>query len=146
MTCERDDIGCMRLGDLIRALRATKHLSQQRLSNLSGVDKGTINNIENGKTNSLRGEKYEKIAAAFGMTVEEMDALLATADVPIMVSPQTFAAIESLAKAANLTVRAYMDAHATSAKSRIIEPEQSDKAHDGTRNPRRRRLRQASKQ
>jgi transcriptional regulator with XRE-family HTH domain len=80
MTCELLNVGVKKskLGETIRDLRTTKHLSQGALARLAGVDRQTVANIEMGRTKGMRGAGFRSISSALGMSVEELDALVKT--------------------------------------------------------------------
>lgn len=60
----------MSTGSQIRKYRKTLKWTLDRLSDVSGVDTGTISALEN--RNSKRSEKFPAIAKAFGLTVEQL--------------------------------------------------------------------------
>ncbi len=62
-----------RVGKVLRDLRKKKRLSQDELGAAAGVNGQTISNIETGKVEP-RGDTYRAIAAALGLTVEQLDA------------------------------------------------------------------------
>lgn len=56
----------------IRVLRAEKKMSQKKLSELSGVCRTTISNIENGTKKNVMFSTLKSIADALGTTVENL--------------------------------------------------------------------------
>ena len=56
----------------IRVLRAEKKMSQKKLSELSGVSRTTISNIENGTAKNVMFSTLKSIADALGTTVENL--------------------------------------------------------------------------
>jgi transcriptional regulator with XRE-family HTH domain len=102
MTCEGVEQTDMTLGKLIRRLRRQKHLSQTALAQAAGIDPQTISNLEVGRTNSLRGEGYRRIAETLGKTVEEMDQMLA-AEAATSIKDETIVEAEKLGNAAGIT-------------------------------------------
>lgn len=61
------------IGDQIRDMREQLDLTQEQLGQKAGVSKDRIGDIEVGHRASRR--TYLKVAAALGMTVEQMDEL-----------------------------------------------------------------------
>lgn len=59
------------IGTRIRAVRATRRLSQERLGELSGTDRQTINRIEQGHV-STRIDTLLRIARALDMPLAEL--------------------------------------------------------------------------
>lgn len=59
------------IGTRIRAARASRRLSQERLGELSGTDRQTINRIEQGHV-STRIDTLMRIAAALDMPLAEL--------------------------------------------------------------------------
>ncbi|TLQ46784.1 helix-turn-helix domain-containing protein [Streptomyces marianii] len=59
------------IGAHIRALRRTARLSQERLAELSGTDRQTINRIEQGHV-ATRIDTLLRIAAALDVTIAEL--------------------------------------------------------------------------
>ena len=60
-------------GRAVFRLRDARRWSQNKLGALAGVDGQTVSNIETG-ARFPRGDTYEGIAKAFGMSVTELDA------------------------------------------------------------------------
>lgn len=56
----------------IRVLRAEKKMSQKKLSELSGVSRTTISNIENGTAKNVMFSTLKSIADALGTTVDNL--------------------------------------------------------------------------
>ncbi len=59
------------LGDRIRELRLNRNLSLANLSDSSGVSKGSLSSIENGRVN-LTVETCVKIAVGLGVRVQDV--------------------------------------------------------------------------
>jgi transcriptional regulator with XRE-family HTH domain len=58
-----------KLGERIRQLRHEAKISQEKLAELSGLDRTYINGVENGRRN-ISIINIEKIASAFGITLK----------------------------------------------------------------------------
>lgn len=61
----------MTLGERIRVLRNSRNVSLRRLSEITGVSKTTLSDIENDTKNTSL-ETIEKIARAFGLTTAQL--------------------------------------------------------------------------
>ncbi len=61
------------LGRLIEKKRLSKHLSRARLARKASVDVRTVYNIETGVTDTMRGEVFERMAAALDTTMTAID-------------------------------------------------------------------------
>ena len=59
------------IGTRIRAIRASRHLSQERLGELAGTDRQTINRVELGHV-STRIDTLMRIAAALDVPLAEL--------------------------------------------------------------------------
>ena len=62
----------MSIGKTIRELRHKAELTQKELAELSGVNRVTINAIENGYTKSPSVDVLMPLASAFGLTIDEI--------------------------------------------------------------------------
>lgn len=60
------------IGDNIRTLRDNAGFTQTNLAQFMGVDQGLISKIEKGER-SLSADMIEKLAALFGVTVEQLE-------------------------------------------------------------------------
>lgn len=60
------------IGENIKKIRALKNLSAYELAKRAGVGGATISEIESGKRKTLKGDTLEKIAAALGVTVNDL--------------------------------------------------------------------------
>lgn len=60
----------MEIKDILAQLKTENGLTTERLSQLSGVPKGTLNKLLNGETRNPRGDTLKKIAAALNCTAD----------------------------------------------------------------------------
>ena len=60
----------MELKDILNQLKSENGLTTDRLSQLSGVPKGTLNKLLNGETRNPRGDTLRRIAAALNCSAE----------------------------------------------------------------------------
>lgn len=60
------------LGENIRKLRISSGLTLQSLSERSGVGKGTISEIENGKVLNPKTETLQKLASALSISIDAL--------------------------------------------------------------------------
>lgn len=72
-----------KFGEVLRRLRKNKRLSQDAFAAAADLNGQTISNIETGKVAVPRGETYRNIAAALGMSVEQLDAAVGLTLYPI---------------------------------------------------------------
>ena len=72
------------LGENIRALRDNAGFNQSNLAEFLDVDQSMISKVENGER-SLSADMIEKLAALFGVTVEQLE------NQPVPVSKLSFA-------------------------------------------------------
>lgn len=70
-----------RFGIALRRARTRAKLSQEQLADLAGLNRTYVNKIETGRIYRPEDENIEKLAAALGMTPDE---LLATVEPPLM--------------------------------------------------------------
>ena len=68
------------IGIALKALRAQKGVSQERLALETGIGRRYMSDIENGRRN-VSLEIVEKIAAYFGMSASELVARIEQADI-----------------------------------------------------------------
>lgn len=59
------------IGNVIRALRESRRLTQVELATLVGISPKQVANIENGRSANLKQETIEGFAKAFGMSVPQ---------------------------------------------------------------------------
>ena len=57
---------------MIRELRMSLGMSQNKLAKLAGVRQSVISYIESGKTKNPRSDTLAAIAAVFGVTIEDL--------------------------------------------------------------------------
>jgi len=79
LVCDNTEV--FHVGDVIRKRRHERGLSLEELSDLAGVNKATISQVERGEANP-RADTIEKIAGALGMTTTEIYAALVLAALP----------------------------------------------------------------
>ncbi|AVK48959.1 hypothetical protein AXY43_13505 [Clostridium sp. MF28] len=60
------------IGENIKKIRVLKNLSAYELAKRARVGGATISEIESGKRKTLKGDTLEKIAAALGVTVNDL--------------------------------------------------------------------------
>ena len=60
------------MGDRLRVLRAVRHYTQARLSQLTGLSRQYLSELEQGKRPRPRGSTLDRLAAALEVTVEEL--------------------------------------------------------------------------
>ena len=70
-----------RFGVVLRRHRLARKLSQEELGELSGIGRTHVNRIETGETHRPKDETIGKLAAALGMSSEE---LLENVEPPLM--------------------------------------------------------------
>ena len=56
----------------LKTLRLNKKLSQQKLSNISGVSRGTIVMLENKRKCGYNNKDAKKLAIALGVRIDEL--------------------------------------------------------------------------
>jgi transcriptional regulator with XRE-family HTH domain len=59
-------------GERVHSLRLRKHLTQDRLADLSGLSQGELSRIETGRFQQLSRETIAKLAQAFEITPEAL--------------------------------------------------------------------------
>lgn len=62
----------MSFGETVRRLRKERRWTQQELGAQAGFPPGTISHIENGRNDNPTQETLDKLAAAFGVTVDDL--------------------------------------------------------------------------
>ncbi len=60
------------LGEIIKAFREERNLSQSRFAVMAEVEAQTISNIETGRTKRLLSRQFETVAKAMGMTAADL--------------------------------------------------------------------------
>lgn len=60
------------MGYRIREEREKKNMTQEELSKLSGVSRGTISALENGSSRATTTKTLMNIARALGISIEEL--------------------------------------------------------------------------
>lgn len=73
-------------GDVIRKLRDTVHWTLQDLSHRSGVNVQVIHRLEKGITRDATRDTLQRIAAPFGLTAEDIRALVPDPRIPAVVT------------------------------------------------------------
>lgn len=69
------------IGLAIRALRAQKNISQEKLANETGIDRRYMSDIENGRRN-VSLETIEKLSGFFDISVSKLVRRIEQADLP----------------------------------------------------------------
>lgn len=60
------------MGYKIRDLRENRHMTQEELSEKSGVSRATISSLENGSSRATTTKTLMNIAKALGVTIEAL--------------------------------------------------------------------------
>lgn len=60
------------MGYRIREVREKRNMTQEELSELSGVSRGTISALENGTSRATTTKTLMNIARALGVSIEEL--------------------------------------------------------------------------
>jgi transcriptional regulator with XRE-family HTH domain len=76
-------MGAIPVGKLIRELRLKTGLSQRKLSILSGVDRGYINQLEAGKTITITLDMASRLSKGLGLAPSVFMDLVTTEDADI---------------------------------------------------------------
>jgi transcriptional regulator with XRE-family HTH domain len=84
------------LAERIKALRIERGLSQKELASLVGVTSGAVSNWEAGTRENIRGEPLFALAAALGVSPEDLLARAQTAEVAPVEELQLLAAFRQL--------------------------------------------------
>lgn len=72
------------LGEIIRAYREPRQISQSDFAKEIEVDSQTISNIETGRTKRLAGKAFRRAAEVMGKTPEELTAMLHDEALPLL--------------------------------------------------------------
>lgn len=64
------------VGDVVRALRTTSGMTQQRLADLAGVGRIEVIAVEKGRNKATSIRMRDGLARAFGLTREDMSLVL----------------------------------------------------------------------
>ena len=77
----------MRLGEKLKQLRESRGWSQRALSQIAGVDRSLINQIETGARNSASLGTLIKFSKAFEVNLDELTTNIESYDAPLPVKP-----------------------------------------------------------
>lgn len=110
--CACSDLFVGTLGEMVRAWRETKGMSQSALGARVGVDGQTISNLEGGRTRSLKLKHLRKLAEVMGKPIEELTAAVpgraAGGTVKVAFPRDDYDALAALAAAKGQTVAEYV--------------------------------------
>jgi transcriptional regulator with XRE-family HTH domain len=112
MSCVCEIDGMSKFGEVVRALRERRKLSQEALAAQMGRSRQTIMNIEASDTPTLQGGTYRRLAEVLGTTTDAIDAEWAKSNAETRLEfelpADELAAYKAQAKAMGLSLRDLM--------------------------------------